>query len=56
MIPELEQRWENVTSVELSDRSSRSEIELVRETASQYDAMLLVYLLGLHRSVVGWIL
>ena len=40
MIPELEQRWENVTSVELSDRSSRSEIELVRETASQYDAIV----------------
>ena len=40
MIPELEQRWKNVTSVELSDRSSRSEIELVRETASQYDAIV----------------
>ena len=40
MIPELEQRWENVTSVELSDRSSRSEIELVHETASQYDAIV----------------
>ena len=40
MIPELVQRWKNVTSVELSDRSSRSEIELVRETASQYDAIV----------------
>ena len=40
MIPELEKRWENVTSVELSDRSSRSEIDLVRETASQYDAIV----------------
>jgi len=40
MIPELEKRWENVTSVELSDRSSRSEIDLVRDTASQYDAIV----------------
>jgi beta-glucosidase-like glycosyl hydrolase len=39
-IPELEERWPNVTAVELSDRTSLSEIELVRETASRYDAIV----------------
>ena len=39
-IPELEKRWPNVTAVELSDRTSLSEIELVRQTAEQYDAVV----------------
>ena len=40
LIPELESRWPNVTAIELSDRTTMSEIELVRETASQYDAIV----------------
>ena len=40
LIPELEARWPNVTAIELSDRTSRSEVELVRETASRYDAIV----------------
>ena len=40
LIPELEARWPNVTVIELSDRSPVSEIELVRETASRYDAIV----------------
>ena len=40
VIPELEERWPNVTAIELSDDSSRSEIELVRETAGRYDAVV----------------
>ena len=39
-IPELEQRWPNVTAIELSDRTSRSAIELVRETAARYDGII----------------
>ena len=39
-IPELETRWPNVTAVELSDRTPISEIELVRETASRFDAVI----------------
>jgi hypothetical protein len=39
-IPELRKRWPNVTSVELSDRSTSSEIELVRAMASRYDAII----------------
>jgi beta-N-acetylhexosaminidase len=39
-IPELRKRWPNVTAVELSDRSSASEIELVRAMASRYDAIV----------------
>ena len=39
-IPELERRWPNVTAVELSDRTPVSEIELVRETASRFDAVI----------------
>jgi len=40
VIPELEKRWSSVTAIELSDRASRSEIELVRETAGRYDAVV----------------
>ncbi len=39
-IPELEARWPNVTAVELSDRTSLSEIELLRESARRYDAVV----------------
>ena len=39
-IPELKQRWPNVTAIELSDRSTASEIELVRAMASRYDAVV----------------
>ena len=39
-IPELRQRWPNVTAIELSDRSTSSEIDLVRATAGRYDAIV----------------
>jgi beta-N-acetylhexosaminidase len=39
-IPELEARWENVTAVELSDRTPLSELELVRAAAPRYDAVV----------------
>jgi beta-N-acetylhexosaminidase len=39
-IPELRQRWPNVTAIELSDRSAPSEIDLVRSTALRYDAIV----------------
>ena len=39
-IPELRQRWPNVTAIELSDRSTASEIDLVRAMAPRYDAIV----------------
>jgi beta-N-acetylhexosaminidase len=39
-IPELRKRWPNVTSIELSDRTPPSEIELVRATVPRYDVVL----------------
>ena len=39
-IPELKQRWPNVTSVELSERSTANEVELVRAMAPRYDAIV----------------
>jgi beta-N-acetylhexosaminidase len=39
-IPELRQRWPNVTAIELSDRSTASEIELVRAMAPRFDAIV----------------
>ena len=39
-IPELKKRWPNVTAVELSDRSSAGDIDLVRATAPRYDAIV----------------
>ena len=39
-IPELKKRYPNVTSIELSDRTSPSEIELVRAMAPRYDAII----------------
>ena len=40
VIPELRKRWPSVTAIELSDRSTQSEIELVRASASRYDAIV----------------
>jgi beta-N-acetylhexosaminidase len=39
-IPELKARWRNVTSVELSERSTANEVELVRAMAPRYDAIV----------------
>jgi beta-N-acetylhexosaminidase len=39
-LPELRKRWPGVTAIELSDRSTPSEIDLVRATASRYDAIV----------------
>jgi beta-N-acetylhexosaminidase len=39
-IPELKRRWRNVTAVELSDRSTANEVELVRAMAPRYDAIV----------------
>jgi hypothetical protein len=39
-IPELQKRWPNVTAIELSDRSTASEIQLVRAMAPRYDAIV----------------
>jgi beta-N-acetylhexosaminidase len=39
-IPELKQRWRNVTSIELSERSTTNEIDLVRAAAPRYDAIV----------------
>ena len=40
MIPALRERWPNVTAVELSDRSTPDELDLVRATATRYDAIV----------------
>lgn len=40
VIPELRQRWPSVTAIELSDRSTPSELDLVRATALRYDAIV----------------
>jgi beta-glucosidase-like glycosyl hydrolase len=37
---EVRRRWPNVTAIELSDRSSPGEIDLVRASASQFDAIV----------------
>jgi beta-glucosidase-like glycosyl hydrolase len=39
-IPELKKRWPNVTAIELSDRTSPSEIELVRAMAPRSDVVI----------------
>jgi beta-N-acetylhexosaminidase len=39
-IPELKQRWPNVTAVELSERSTANEIDLVRAIAPRFDAVV----------------
>lgn len=39
-IPELRQRWPNVTAIEISDRSTPAELELVRAMAPRFDAVI----------------
>ena len=39
-LPELRKRWPGVTAIELSDRSTTEEIELVRASAARYDAIV----------------
>lgn len=39
-LPELRRRWRSVTAIELSDRSTTEEIELVRVSAARYDAIV----------------
>ena len=39
-VPELRRRWPNVTAIELSDRSTVSEIDLIRASAGRYDAVV----------------
>ena len=39
-IPELRKRFANVTAIELSDRTTPAEIELVRAMAPRYDAVI----------------
>jgi beta-N-acetylhexosaminidase len=41
LVPALRKRWPALTSVELSDRSTAGEIDLVRATASEYDAVVI---------------
>ncbi|MEZ5286225.1 MAG: hypothetical protein R2712_15720 [Vicinamibacterales bacterium] len=40
IIPELKRRWTGTDAVELSDRSTPNELDLVRSMASRYDAVL----------------
>jgi beta-N-acetylhexosaminidase len=39
-IPELKKRWPNVTSIEVSDRTPMSELDLVRAIAPRYGAVV----------------
>ena len=39
-IPELRDRWPDVTAIELSDRTPPADIELVRETGARFDAVV----------------
>ena len=39
-LPELERRWTNVTAVEVSDRTSPAELELLRASIDRYDAVV----------------
>jgi len=40
VIPELKARWANTEAVEISDRTTPSELELVRSMAANYDAIV----------------
>jgi beta-N-acetylhexosaminidase len=40
VIPELKKRWANTESVEVSDRATPSELDLVRTMADNYDAVV----------------
>ena len=39
-IPELRDRWPNVTAVEVSDHTSQAELDLVEASAGRYDAVV----------------
>ena len=39
-LPELEKRWPDVTAVEVSDRTSGAELELLRASIDRYDAVV----------------
>ena len=39
-LPELRKRWPNVTAIEVSDRTTASELELVRAMAPRFDAIV----------------
>lgn len=39
-IPELKQRWPNVTAIELSDRTTPNELDLVRAMVPRFDAIV----------------
>ena len=40
MAPELRKRWPNLTAIELSDRTTASELQLVQASAARYDAVI----------------
>jgi beta-N-acetylhexosaminidase len=40
MIPELQKRWPAIEAIEVSDRSTPDELELVRAMATRYDAVV----------------
>ena len=40
LIPELRERWRDVTAIELSDHTRPADIELVRETGARFDAVV----------------
>ncbi len=40
VIPELRDRWDEVTAIELSDQSTPADVELVRRMAGRYDAVV----------------
>jgi beta-N-acetylhexosaminidase len=40
MAPQLRKRWPRLTAIELSDRTTPSELELVRATADRYDVVI----------------
>jgi beta-glucosidase-like glycosyl hydrolase len=41
LIPAIRERWPDTTAIELSDRSTPSELDLVRATARAYDAVVI---------------
>ena len=41
LLPELRRRWPSLTAIELSDRSTTEELELVRASAPRFDAIVI---------------
>src|SRR5581483_11730078 len=39
-LPELRKHWPNVTAIELSDRTTSNELDLLKATAPRYDAIV----------------